>query len=146
VAPDADAIAAPLASFYRRLLGRCLDRAEPQEHVCECSSSRLCRRFHMTVNPLRDSAGLLIVNSQVVECEHGPDHRITHEPNRELYLDHHGFLHQCCHCRRFERSNKHAVWDWISPWVDHMPDNTSHGLCPVCYDYYYRPESRPASA
>ena len=44
---------------------------------------------------------------------------------------------QCCHCRRTRRSDGSDVWDWVPAWVASPPPETSHGICPLCLEYFY---------
>jgi hypothetical protein len=128
------AISLPLRSFFSDNFAKCFREQRPWEHHYECSSADLYRRFMMTAYPLRDNAGLLVVNSLVRELPHD---REVHEPLSALYRDDNGIIHQCCHCRRVRRLGSPEAWDWVPQWVSKIPPDTSHGLCSPCYGYYY---------
>lgn len=134
-----DAIPEPLKTFYRGLFARAPrfgKSLEPVAFSYDCSSPELFRRYSMLVYALPDDAegrpaGHLVVNSLLEERPHD---REPQPPSRERYEDEHGILHQCAHCRRVKGA---GVWDWVPEWVDTPPANASHGLCPVCFDYFF---------
>lgn len=136
-----ESVAGQLQPFYRKLLENCLkpEKAElrPVQHEYECSSGALYRRFQLTVYPLKDHQGLLLVNSLVIERPHDPAERQPRAPDKADYADQHGLIHQCCHCRRVQNQEIGNRWDWVPQWVDHIPRDTTHSLCPFCLDYYY---------
>lgn len=135
-----EAIAEDLRPFYQNLFEQCLQPKEglrPLQHEYECSSGSLYRRFQLSVYPLRNHQGLLIVNALVVERLHDPTEREPRAADKSSYADQHGLIHQCCHCRRVQNQKIKNRWDWVPQWVDHVPRETSHTLCPLCLDYYY---------
>ncbi len=132
-----DVLPACLAGFYRTALERCLRDQQVWEHEYECSSAENFRRFHQRVYPLRNRCGLLIVNSVLVDAPHDPLVRRSHPPDTGMYADEGGIVHQCAHCRRVECPAEANRWDWIPAWLAKAPTPVSHGLCPVCLDYYY---------
>jgi len=132
-----DAIPDPLRAFFVSNYAKCLREGRPWEHTYECSSPELFRLFHMMVFPVKNGAGLLVVNSKRQESPHK---RTPHLPLEELYRNEHGIVAQCCHCRRIRRAGSDQVWDWVPAWVKAQPPNTSHGLCAPCYGYYYSPD------
>lgn len=127
----------PLTEFYTTALERCLRTQTEWEHLYECSSPQLFRKFLMKVYPLGNSEGLLVVNSLVVECLHDVASRNFGE---EVYRDATGFAHMCAHCRRFQRQDESDAWDWIPVYVSNLPEDVSHGLCPVCFRYHFPAE------
>lgn len=136
-----DAIPEPLKTFYLELFARAPrfgESLEPASFSYECSSAELFRRYNMLVYALPDDddgrpAGHLVVNSLIEERPHDRD---PHPPRRDRYVDHLGLLHQCAHCRRVKDVNE-GNWDWVPEWVEVPPAKTSHGLCPVCFDYFF---------
>jgi len=132
-----DAIPDPLAPFYRRAFRTALSSESPWQHEYECSSPTNLRRFVERVYPLAGGAGLLVVNSLVVECPHPRDPNVSEQPAARDYVDEHHLIRQCMHCRRIRRNGERRRWDWIPAWVTEPPENTSHGLCEVCFRYYY---------
>ncbi len=142
-----DAIPQVLSEFYAKLYADALTHnpaLRPATHTYECSSARQFRRFAMHLYPLRDAAGLLIVNSLLVEAPCDIAARPPHGPSLEAYQDHTGTIRQCAHCRRIQRVGEARRWDWVPEWVDTPPAAASHALCGICLDYYY-PEAGPRS-
>lgn len=135
-----DAIPPTLRPFYQRLIAECADRGpslHPVAHSYECSSAERFRMFSMHIYALPRQAGYVVVNSCVVDEPHDPDMCRAEPADREPYEDVHGMVVQCAHCRLVQRAAEPARWDWVAEWVETCPRDTTHGLCPVCFDYYY---------
>lgn len=131
-----DAMCADIRPFYEDHYLQCLEKDEVWEHDYECSSPRKFRQFRQTVYPLAGQ-GFLVVNALITARPH--DRKVI-ELNDELkkeYFDNNDMIHQCCHCRKVQNMSDRKRWDWIPDWVKRAPERTSHGLCPVCYNYYY---------
>lgn len=139
-----DAISPVLRTFYKELFDLCLDTSQPLQHPLqhefECSSTEKFRRFRMTLYRLPDAAGILVVNSLVVEKDHDAEDRIPHSPIETEYLHSDGFIHQCMYCRKVRHAHEDNRWDWVPHWVSMMHPETSHGLCGLCANVYF--ESR----
>ncbi|MDZ7826889.1 MAG: hypothetical protein U5R48_13845 [Gammaproteobacteria bacterium] len=73
----------------------------------------------------------------MVESLHDPETHSPSAPEPASYLDEHGLLHQCAHCRRMANQTEPARWDWVPAWVEAPPPNLSHGICPLCLEYYF---------
>jgi hypothetical protein len=133
-------ISLALRPFYERLLERA-PRPErslhPVVHEYECSSATTYRRFVMQVYALPVGVGFVIVNSLVVDEPHDPIARPPHAAIDAHYRNANGTIVQCAHCRRVRHVEALARWDWIPTWVKRSPAVTSHGLCPICSEYYY---------
>lgn len=134
--PLAACIAGPACDYYRDAFLRVLRTGEVWDHDYECSSPEAYRIFHQSVYPLLHGGGLIVVNSMVAEQPHAETGRIPHPPIAALYTQDNGFITQCSNCRRVLRREQ-DVWDWVPAWVEHMPRNTSHTFCRLCYEYYY---------
>jgi hypothetical protein len=135
-----DAIPHSLEPFYRELLEGAPEpglELHPINHEYECSSPELYRVFHLLLYTLPKRQGYLFVNSLVVERPHDPDERPPHAPHEQEYRNEDGMATQCSHCRRFQRPGDAEQWDWVPEWVKDNPPKTSHGICPICSDYYY---------
>jgi hypothetical protein len=132
-----EAISPPLDEYYARRFRRCLADAKPWDQQYECSSAEHFRKLHMIVYPLEGGRGGLVVNSLVMEARHDPVERPARAPALEHYVDEHGSVHQCMHCRRTQSPAVPQRWDWVPAWVAESPSNTSHGLCEACLDFYY---------
>ncbi len=134
------AMAKPLQPFYTGLLQRAIaepDSMHPIAHVYECSSATLFRQFRMQLYALREKRGFVVVNTLAIEAPHDPNRRAEHAPERARYTNANGLIVQCAHCRLVERATTLGTWDWVPRWVEQSPPETTHGICPVCLDYYY---------
>lgn len=141
-APYMAAIPEPLQPFYTDIFTTALTStpvptSRPLQHEYECSSASLYRRFLMTIYPVKNGAGLLVVNTLSAECPHEASDRPPHPANPEVYADQDGIVRQCTHCRRIQVAATPALWHWVPAWVEHCPPSTSHTLCNFCLDYYY---------
>lgn len=137
------AIPPPLVAFHRHLFAAAKKTADPLSgpvhHTYECSSGALFRRFEMTLYALTHG-GVLVVNARVVERPHDPGERTAFPPSND-YLDAHGMIHMCAHCRRTRNLAHPGRWDWVPAWVERCPPDTSHTLCEPCLAFYYRPRA-----
>jgi hypothetical protein len=129
VAPD-------LQSFYRELFAQARARGRPVGHDYECSSASVFRLYRMQIYPLQPGQGFVVENSLRVERPHD---RVPVEPDDTLYKDSEGIIHACANCRRTRRTTNPAVWDWVPAYLESHELNISHGVCPMCLEFYYRP-------
>lgn len=133
-----DAMSKPVRQFFLDHYQKALKENRPFEHVYECSSAKQYRTFHQKAYPLGKAEGLLIVNSlKVAE----PMMRKECGPSDTLYRDKDGMIHQCSHCRRVQRQDLPAQWDWVPEYVAKVPVKCTHDLCKPCYAYYYNDEN-----
>jgi len=130
----ADVPAPPLTDFYRILYQRCLAANARREFIYECSSPQVNRQFQMTVRPLGQGSGLLVVNSLRVENPHDCQ---EHDSIESDYRSDDGIIRMCMNCRKVNRLSDPAAWDWVPAWVRNLPSQVSHGLCPVCGCLYH---------
>lgn len=131
-----DAISVEIRPFYQEHYLKCLKNQEVWEHDYECSTPYLFRHFHQTVYPLAGQ-GFLVVNALVTARPHNRKVIEFNDDIKSEYFDSYGIMHQCCHCRKVQSMYDRKRWDWIPEWVANPPRKTSHGICPVCYNYYY---------
>jgi hypothetical protein len=136
--PIGDAFSEPLKTYYTGIYRRLLESGEVWHHEYECSSPSMHRIYHQTVYPLRNQAGLLVVNSPLVEQAHETAPGQALRDLLDTYRKPNGLLTACCHCRRVHRIPQSGIWDRISQWETAMPSNVNHTLCPICHDYFYR--------
>jgi hypothetical protein len=129
-------IAPDLQGFYRELFSQARAQGRPISHDYECSSASVFRLYHMQIYPLQPGNGFVVENSLRVERPHD---RVPFEPNAGLYQDRHGIIHSCANCRRTRRVSDLAVWDWVPAYLESRELNISHGVCPMCLEFYYRP-------
>lgn len=112
----------------------------PKQFIYECSSADTIRRFCMSVYALPEMDGVVTVNT-LVHSAHRDEQGTTHA-DESLYRDESGLLHQCAHCRRVQyRPPKGRHWNLVKQWIEQIPEQTSHGLCPICFEYFYRAPS-----
>ena len=130
-----EAVADPLRNFYQEFFARARATGQVQEFDYECSSAEVYRSFHMQVLPLKQERGYLVVHS--LRVEKPLDFRSAHVPDDRRYAGPDGIIVMCCHCRRTRRAQDPEVWDWVPAYVGLQQGKVSHGLCPVCYAYFY---------
>jgi hypothetical protein len=132
-----DVIAPALRDFYRQLFAQARILGQPVDHDYECSSPAAFRLYRMRIYPLESSKGFVVLNSLRVQRPHD---RIASEPDDAAYIDSAGLIHMCANCRRTRRvADRDNAWDWVPAYLDGNRKNISHGVCPMCLEYYYRP-------
>jgi hypothetical protein len=138
-----DFITPDLKSFYGELFARARALGQPVGHDYECSSATVFRLFRMQIYPLERGGGFVVLNSLRIERPHD---RAAHEPNDDIYTDSDGIIHMCANCRRTRRVAEPAAWDWVPAYVEPNRKTISHGVCAMCFEFYYRPmlENRAA--
>jgi hypothetical protein len=134
----AEAFSGPLKTYYLGIYSDLLSTGEVWHHEYECSAENIYRLYHQTIYPLRNKAGLLVVNSLLVEQPHGIGLSQATKHLLKTYQEPNGLITGCSHCKRVRRVLTPDVWDWISQWNETVPANMSHSLCPLCYDYFYK--------
>ncbi|MBC7842210.1 MAG: hypothetical protein H7099_07850 [Gemmatimonadaceae bacterium] len=135
-----DAIPGVLRPFYEQFLTATPEPGvslHPPSHVYECSSPTVFRQYLMQVYPLQKRAGYIVLNALVAESAHDPLSRAPHTPDLDMYVDVNGIVTQCSHCRLIRCVGEQTRWDWVPSWVEEAPPKTSHGLCEMCFTYYY---------
>lgn len=128
-----DAFSEPLKSHYKDLYEKTLESGLRTDAEYECSSDQFYRKYRQSLHPLPEKSGLIISNHLEIERPHDepPVQFADRHRNRE------GMLVQCCHCRRTRDHLYADKWDWIPEFVRAMPQNTSHGFCSRCIEFYY---------
>lgn len=107
---------------------------QPVSHDYECSSATLFRLYRMQIYPMEK--GFTVINSLRVERPHD---RTPAEPTEAVYRNSSGMIRMCANCGRTNRAEDPDAWDWVPDFVEHMREHTTHGVCPLCLEYYYRP-------
>lgn len=118
--------------MVRQNLERALQSGRPWQQVLRFGGDSMISDAHWSAFPLRNAMGLLIVQSQRVESDPADEGAL-----HERYFTQDGLLVQCFHCRRCRRGHDEHAWDWVSHWVKQVPPQTSHGMCPICFSFYY---------
>jgi hypothetical protein len=91
----------------------------------------------MCVHPVRSAPALLVVCSLRLEKPHDAQ---PGDPAQFRYRNQDRFIVMCSNCRRTRRPGS-DTWDWVPDFVAHLPPLVSHGLCKLCLEYYYPPET-----
>jgi hypothetical protein len=127
-----DACSDALRPFYERLYTDAWDSAEPaiHDHACPTPSER--RWYRMRLVRRLD---LLLVLHHRLRSEAAPDWTGP-APTLADYLGPRDLILQCAHCRMTRRAHGED-WDFVPAWVEQPPEQTSHGLCPICFSSYY---------
>jgi hypothetical protein len=125
-------------SFYIENFTKVLKTGKPWHHAYECSSVDEFREYHQNTYRIKDGKGLIVINTLTI---HSPMKEIGRKAFKALdsrYINSTGFLTQCSNCRCTQRANEPDVWDWVPEWVEKIPYNCSHSICPICFDYFWK--------
>ena len=99
----------------------------------ECSSPDVFRKFQMRVHPLARSGWYLVINNLVNEHPHSaPIVGGLHD-----YVNSDGMITICMHCRCSRRATPPERWDFVPAYLDRTLTHVTHGLCPLCLEYFY---------
>ena len=130
-APFLDGVGKPLREYYRSHLLAALRSSQIWSSEYECSSPKLFRLYRMDVTPVGLGRGLLVTHTRLAQLPHTPS--LTRGPvDPAPYLDEHGHIPQCMHCRRVQRADAKHQWDWVPLWVEQVPDAATGSLCTEC--------------
>lgn len=132
-----DAVAGPIRAFYDYTFGVIMERGRPWERAIECSSAEVFRAVRLRMLPLPDGSGIVIVGDTMLERPHDPVARPASAAVDARYRGADGIIVQCGHCVRVRRVSDVERWDWVPGFVERIPDNVSHSLCPVCLEYFF---------
>ncbi len=137
--PIQNVLKGAMKDFYVRKYQAVLDSGEPWHHQYECSDAERYRSYHIAVYPLKSGKGIIVSNALRVETpmnetRKGPAYRAI----RDYYTDDHGMITQCSNCLKVQRPLEPGIWDWVTHWVDNIPNNCSHSICPICFDYHWK--------
>lgn len=135
-----DAVHVDLRGYFAERFARVLREHTPWCHEYLCLSPARWQEFRQDVYPLRDGSGLLFINTATIDRPLPPEDGADVIAAR--YLDASGLYTQCSNCRRSRRNDGSDAWDWVPALVRNMPRNTSHSICPPCFDYYWNRDSR----
>jgi hypothetical protein len=130
-APFLEGVGKPLREYYRSHLMQALQSALPWVSEYECSSPKLFRLYRMDVTPVGQGQALLVMHTRLAQLPHAPG--LAREPiDPTPYLDEHGHIPQCMHCRRVQRADAKHQWDWVPRWVERVPESATGSLCTNC--------------
>lgn len=128
-----DAIPDVLRPFYSRIFNQVLTTGLVWQHVYECSSSQMFRKFRMRIHPFK-SEWILVTNALVVEAAH--DQPAVADA---VYRNGDNLIVMCAHCRCSQRADIPNLWDFVPSHLDVNPHllGVSNGICPVCRSYFF---------
>lgn len=129
-----DAIKGEVKELYLSKLTNVLSSGKSEQLLYECSSSNLYRQFMQKLYPLRNKEGVIIINSLHVEKPIEIEKKIL----LDAYRQETNYINQCSNCRRTQSSVNTQVWDWVPDFITKMPEDISHTICPICFDYYWK--------
>ena len=127
-----------IKNFYTKNFMKVLETGKPWRHEYECSSLNKFRRFHQETYPLKNGTGLIVINTITINSPMKDKGRNSLKASGNRYLNDTNFITQCSNCRCTQRVKEPDVWDWVPEWVENMPENSSHSICPICFDYYWK--------
>ncbi|XOV91079.1 MAG: hypothetical protein ACFHWX_12800 [Bacteroidota bacterium] len=132
-----------LREFYLQNYQKSLSENVPWTFEYKCSTPSIFRAYQQRTYPIVESECIVILNSLIAERPIREVFTHDHEPNEEIYLQTNGLIYQCSNCRRTQQSKDSEKWDWVSKYIEKMSLKISHGICPLCFDYYWKyPSSR----
>ncbi|MGA9527050.1 MAG: PAS domain-containing protein [Terriglobales bacterium] len=122
-----------LRPFYLQAFEQAEKSGTVWECLYECSSPQVFRKFQMRIHPLRPPGWALVTNALTSERLH------TEVVTAGLvaYVDSYAQITMCSHCRRSRRADKRERWDFVPAHLEPHLSNISHGLCPICLEYFY---------
>jgi hypothetical protein len=129
---------AEIREFYIEKYKHVIDTGDVWHHDYECSGKKEFRMFHQRVYPLANGEGLIVRNTLTVNLPMHHTERKAFDPVEMRYVQSSGNITQCSNCRHTQSMKQPEIWHWIPAWVEQMPPNASHSICPVCFDYYWK--------
>jgi hypothetical protein len=122
-----------LRPFYHEAFNKVTRTKAVWEWMYECSSPESLRKFLMRVHPIEPDGWFLVTNNLVLEREHLPG-----KPNSvKDYVNAHGLIQVCVHCRCSKRVTPPERWDSVGAHLKPERTGVTHGLCPICREYFY---------
>src|SRR5262252_1899672 len=129
-----------LTPFYLRVFEEVRNSGLIWQYVYECSSPDRFRKFRMRVHQVNGD-WWLVSNALVVE----EGHHATAAASDAIYRGSNGLINMCSHCRCTQRTDKPTQWDFVPQYLVRTSQalTVSHGICPICYAYFYPPNGQP---
>lgn len=136
--PISKAIPAIFRKLYISKFEESLQTGKVWKFDYECSSEDTYRTFNQISYPFKNGEGILVINRIRVEIPMSKTQRVSKKALESMYMFDTGFINQCSNCRCIQNNTVEEVWDWVPDWVKEIHPKTSHTICPVCYDYYWK--------
>ena len=131
-----EAARGPIAGYYERAYQAVLATGRPFEHVLECSSAQMLRVCRMMVRRTDSGGGLLVATSVTIERPHRSTSRVTRALDPLLHLEADGGWTECGSCRRVQRRDERARWDWVPELLERELASTQFAICGTCSELY----------
>ncbi|HEX6241891.1 MAG TPA: PAS domain-containing protein [Polyangiales bacterium] len=128
-----DGISGPLREYFKEAFAEVLQAREPLELDYECSSPEARITLRLRVLPVGD-AGLLLEHAPVRERPFANEELREPSPH---FVNKHGLISQCSNCRKVLRTDT-QTWEWVPRWIAAPMPNVSHGICGICYAFYWK--------
>ena len=128
-------------NFYTENYLKVFKTGKPWRHEYECSTINEFRKFQQDTYPIKDGSILVIKNTLTIQLPIEKVGRIEFKAIKKRYTNTNGFVTQCSNCRCTQRAIEADVWDWVPDWIENIPKNFSHSICPICFDYYWKNNS-----
>ncbi|WP_298777507.1 hypothetical protein [uncultured Polaribacter sp.] len=127
-----------IKKFYTENYLKVLKTGKPWRNEYECSSKDEFRKFNQNTYPIKGGNGLIIINTLTINSSMKIIGRKAIKVVDQRYVNSDGFVTQCSNCRCTQRVNEPDIWDWVPEWVKETPENFSHSICTICFDYYWK--------
>ncbi|WP_339661855.1 hypothetical protein [uncultured Polaribacter sp.] len=127
-----------IKKFYTENYLKVLETGKPWHHEYECSSKEEFREFHQGAYPVKDGKCIIVINTLIVHLPMHQKRLKKFNVSDKRYVDTTGFVTQCSNCKCTQRIEEPEIWDWVPEWVVKTPNNSSHSICPTCFDYYWK--------
>lgn len=121
-----------LRSFYREAFRKVARENTVWEWEYECSSPKYFRKFLMRIHPITPAGWFLVTNCLLVEAQHARRKRGCQD-----YVNAHGKIHLCVHCRCSKRVGPSERWDFVPANLRQENARVTPDLCPICKAYFY---------
>ena len=122
-----------LRDFYASVFGSALTTGRVFEQIYGSSSTTSRCVVHCRVRPI-DRKWMIVEHRRVAGVD--PD-LLTDEAWTRKCVVTDGILLQCSYCSRVRGPTPHA-WDWMSPWAARSTGRTSHVICALCEQRFWR--------
>lgn len=125
-----DAVPEFLKDLYRSAYSSVFTDLPLWEFYYECSTARIYRLFRMTVGRMPADDFIVVTNSLIEECPHGPERRVM-PPDPARYGGFGDPVAMCFLCRRTRRRDGWG-WDWVPAFVESPPRVLAASICDDC--------------
>lgn len=125
-----------LKLYFRKNYKKVMRTGVVWHYEYECSSIAEYRLYHQRAYPLKNKAGVLIINTEMFKLPMKNMNRNAFQAIEDRYIQPKGHIIQCSNCRHTQRADKLEIWDWVPDWVEKLPVNYRLTICPTCNNLY----------